>query len=1010
MPAQAANAAALRADGHQMQIYLSELVDVANPVLTGTVSADADTVSEIALAYTTTGGNSANVRRGMRVHIYTSGGAFKGLLSVRFADTISSTSLPVREFSEGHVQVVAGDVLKVFNDFVLTDRLVAAIETFDPDYETYSAQNGTVKPVATSGGWWAGFVDSGQTYATVTLYGSESYTVDEDSGGSVTHLWTLPSGVTFAPGSGSTDAAPTVRVTVGYYLIEHTVTDSSNSQTETSYVPVRAHDATHLPYELTLDSAIQGDPARGFNLSLTLYENADLVSLPDLCPVVIWARESINGSVQSIGHKVSGRSHILTVGYLRRSRVPITPEGDAVRFDIIAPLARLFELPGFSKVMDRNASPDAWSEIEALTIKRGIIQLARYYTNAPQLVDFVFDGFSDANYPALYLQKKTPGDQIIELADGRGARLTTDQTGRLEVQGRLDLTPLADRSGVTTCYTFTADDCISVEVELEGARVVETHKGRGYTAGVSTAETQPIFAKWAASPGTGSAVPSSDRLIVDDAADMYEQLAMRGAAEDRLFVDATGAQSFAPRVTLVLPGAYWGLFRNYREYYLLDLDETTNARGIDLTVFRFMLENVELEATPEGTGRVRAVLQAATYGTGAVDDPAEALAQTITQPNFSYPEPVSFGGGSEFLLGRGTYNLAFSADDGYLYLGDTRPTLPVWERVSLAALGMAGTPVMAIIDAFDFANGVLVTTTKAYRFTDIGSNSRALSDEYALRYSSSYRSLQSERGVEGFFVCVSHQDDQRIDLDYTLDGAVSWTQVANIGGDWPGTGGDNIYPGCYVFAGTPGKVLFGALDGTGTTSTGRMKVSTDYGATNSNFDSNTVVGFMSDIHCPFQNEAVTLSGGIVSAGYSSYRLYRTVDGTRTEISPSDGSEPYGPVNQFGVKTCDVDANSVLVVGQNRDTGTIKNGVWLARDGGAAPGSFSALVAPTTTVPYRAGAFAGDDPNTCWLWGNNGAIAQCKNLNASVPLIRDLSGNLSSFSGPAVGRILNIFGV
>lgn len=1012
MPSQAANAAALRADGHQMQVYLSKMVDVANPVLVGTVSAAADTVSETAIAYTTTSGSSSSVRRGMRVHLYTSGGVFKGLLSVRFAGTISSTSLPVREFSEGHVQVVAGDILKVFNDFVLTDRLVAAIETFDPDYETYSAQNGTVKPIACSGGWWAGFVDSGQTYATVTLNGSESYTGDEDSSGSVIHLWTLPSGVTFAPGSGSTDAAPTVRVTAGYYVIEHTVTDSSNSQSEVSYVPVCAHDSSHTPYELTLDSAIQGDPARGFNLSVALYENADLLSLPDLCPVVVWTRETLNGSVQSIGHKVSGRSHILAVGYLRRSRVPITSEGDIVRFDIIAPLARLFELPGFSKVMDRNASPDAWSEIEALTIRRGILQLARYYTNAPQLVDLVFDGFSDVDYPALYLQKKTPGDQIIELADGRGARLTTDQTGRLEVQHRLDLTPLDERSGVTTCYTFTADDCISVEVELEGARVVETHKGRGYTAGVSTAETQPIFAKWAASPGTGSATPASDRLVVVDAAEMYEQLAMRGAAEDQIFVDANGAQSFAPQATLVLPGSYWGLFRNYREYYLLDLDETTNARGVDLTAFRYMLESVALEVTAEGAGQVRAVFQAATYGTGAVDDPAEALTQTITQPNYSYPEPVSFGGGgSEFLLGRGTYNLGFIADDGYLYLGDTRPTLPVWERYSLASLGMAGTPVMYIVDAFDFANGVLVTSTKGYRALDIGSLSRSLNNEYAFRYTSALRSLQSERGLQGFFVCASHQDDGKVDVDYTLDSGVNWSRNQDIGGSWVGGSGDGTRPGVYVFAGTAGKVLISAFTGTGSTTNGRLKVSTNNGATFTDFDSNTFLILAEDIHCPFQDESIAYHGRPTSGGsYVAYRLYKTVGGVATNISPSDGVESYGPINQFGVKSCDVDKASILCAGSNRDTGTVKYGVWLARDGGLAAASFQTLISPTTTVPYRAVAFAGDDPNTCWLWGTGGAIAQCKNLNATAPLIRDLSGNLSSFTSPAVGRILNIFGV
>lgn len=1002
MPSQAANAAALRADGHSMQVYLSALVDVDNPVLVGTVSSDAATESALTISYTTTSGSSSNVRRGMRVNVYSSGGAFKGVLSVRFAGTISSTSLPTREFSEGHVQVVTGDVLKVFNDFVLTDRLVSATETFEPDYEAYSAQNGTVKPVATSGGWWAGFVDSGQTYASITLYGAESYVVDEDSAGSMTHLWTLPSGVTFAPGSSSTDTSPTVRATAGYYIIEHTVTDSSNSQTETSYVAIRVHDDTHLPYELTLDGAIQGDKARGFNLSLSLYENADLISLPDLCPVVVWTREITNGAVQSFGHKVSGRSHILAAGYLRRVRVPITPQGDVARFDVIAPLARLFELPGFSKVMDRVAAPDAWSEMEALTIKRGIVQLARYYTNAPQLFDFVFDGFDDADYPALYLQKKTPGDQIIELADGRGARLTTDQTGRMEVQQRLDLTELSDRTSVTTCYTFTADDCVSVEIEQEGTRTVETHKGRGYTAGASTAETQPIFAKWAASPGTGTASPATDRLIVDDAAHMYSQLAMRGAAEDQIYVDASGLQYHAPRVTLTLPGSYWSLFRHYREYYVLDFDETTNARGIDLTAFRFMLESAELEVNPDGVGQVRTVFRAATYGTGAVDDPAERLAQTIAQPPFSYPPPVSFG--NEFNLGRGTYDLGFIDSSGYLYIGDTRPTLPAWERYSLAALGMAGSALMLVVDAFDFSGGVLVTTTKAYKATDLGSLSRALSNEYALRYTSSYRSLQSERGVNGFFAVASHEDDGKVDIDYTTTGGVSWSRTADIGGSWTGGAGDDLRPGCYVFAGTPGKLLISGYTGTGATTTGRLKVSTDYGATVTDFDANSGTNLGSDVHCPFQNEGTVYHGG-AAAGVSSYKLFKTVGGVKSDVSPTDGGNPYGPDEQFSIKTCDVDARSVLLLGRN--DGQAKRGLWLSRDAAA---TWASLIAPASGVLYRACTFAGDDPNTCWLWGASGALAQCQNLNSVAPSFRDLSGNLSSFTSPAVGQILNIFGV
>lgn len=1008
MPSQAANATALRADGHRMQVYLSAMVDTANPVLVGALSATPDAASALNLAYTTSSGNSANVKRGMRVVIETAGGVYKGTLSVRFAGTISSTNLPVREFSEGHVQAVSGDVLKVYNDFLLTDRLVAATETFDPDYETYVAQNGTVKPIPTSGGHWAGFTDSGQTYATITLYGAESYTIDEDSAGSVTHLWTLPTGVAFAPGSANTDASPTIRADVGYYVIQHDVTDSTNSASDVQYVAVRVHDTTHLPYDITLDAPIAGEPARGFGFAVSLYENAELSTLPDLCPVILWTRETINGTVQSFGAKVSGRSHILCVGYLRRDQFSLDSTGvTPVRFEVVSPLARLFELPGFSKVMDRVASPAGWSEVEALTVKRGIVLLLRYYTNAPQLFDLVFDGFDDANYPALYLQKKTPGDQVSELVDSRGARLAADHSGRMEVQQRLDLTPIADRAAVTTTFTLTAEDCLQVDVEREHVRPVETHHTRGYTAGTTTAESLTVFAKWAASPGGGASSPVTERLIVDSVADLYEQAAMRGAAEDRVYFDANGLQYHAPRVTVTLPGSYWGLFRFYREYVVLDLDETTNGRGIDLSIFKFIPVSAELDLSG-GTGRVKVVLQAATYAIGAVDDTPTSEAITIAQPSFNYASPVNFGDSSDFILGRGTYNLGFISDDGYLYLGDTRPTSPVWSRYSLASLGMLGTPVMYIVDAFDFSGGVLITSTKAYKATDIGTGSRALANEYAFRYPSALRSLQSERGTEGYFVCASHEPSGRVDVDYTDDGGVTWNRTQDIGGIWSGSGGsDNTNPGIYVFAGTAGKVLISALT-TGSVTSGRLKVSTDYGATFSDFDGNTLPYLLADeIHAPFQDESIIYHGYHVTVSLATnYRLYKTIGGVATNISPSDGTASYGVENQFGVKTCDIDKNSVLVAAR-RHAPTVNWGVWLSRNAGA---DWTALVSPSTSVKYRAVSFAGDDPNVAWFWGTAGAIAVSRNLNATTPAIKDLSGNLSSFTSPAVGRILNIFGV
>lgn len=1004
MPSQTSNLTAIRS-AHKARVYVSLMT--GSPVLTGTISADADTVSALNIAYTVSTGSAASVKPGMRVAVYTSGGLYKGTLSVRYAGSITSTNLPIRETSKGDVQVVSGDTITVYDDFLLSDKIPAADETFAPDHTAYSDQNSDPAPIATSGGSWAGWLGSGGT-VDVAFDGSSSYTVDPDSGGSVTHAWACDSGTW----DDATSATPTLTLSAaGSYLVTHTVTDSTNSKTETQYTRVRVHDANDLPYECTLTN-VSGDIANGWAVSFNLFENATLDDIPDGAPVIVWQENSTGGAydiANVYGAKVASRSHIIMNGYLRRDTARGSDGLDEIEFEVISPLSRLAELAGFSKALLYNASPSDWQNIKGLSVKRAIIHLLRNYYNITSLHDLVFDGLEDASYPAFYVTKSAVTEQVRELADSRDGRVVTDRTGRIEVQLRPELTPLADRSGLTTTMTLSgALDIYSYEFSRSHFGTLETFRARGFTAATDAANATPMFARWPASPARGNTSPTIEKLIVDDMDDLLYRCALRAAWENYAYYGADGAYFYAPELRLTMGGAYAHLFQFYRETVLtLAID---NLRGVDLTAasgFYFMPTSVNV-TYEGGTAETALVLRALTHaqGSGAVDDTPRSDNVVISDPQITFP-PITVAPSSDFILGSNTYDLGFVSDDGYLYLADTRPTSPTWSRYSLASLGMAGTPVMYIVDAFNFANGVLVTSTKAYKATSLGTSSRALANEYAMRYTTIYRNLQSERGVNGFFACVSHQDDQRVDMDYTTNGGTSWTQVTDIGGDWPGSSGDNIYPGCYVFAGTAGKVLFGALSGTGTTSTGRIKVSTDYGATNSDFDANTTIGLINDIHCPFQNEAITYSGGIVSAGYSDYRLYKTVGGTRTDVSPSDGSEYYGATSQFAVKTCDVDANSVLIAGQNRDTGTIKYGVWLSRNGGT---SWTNIVTAGTSVNYRAGSFAGDNPNTAWLWGASGAIAVTRNLNATTPTIKDLSGNLSTFTSPAVGRVLNVFGV
>ncbi|MBE2268598.1 MAG: hypothetical protein IAE80_10250, partial [Anaerolinea sp.] len=573
---------------HSGRVYLSRLT--GTPILIGTLTA-APTLPALDLAYTLTGGSAANVQPGMRVAITSAGGSPKGTLSIRCAGSITTSSLPVREFAD--LSLSAGDVITVYDDLTLTDKLVSGDAAFAPDHAAYVDQNSNPAPIAVSGGSWAGWIGAAG-YVDVPFVGSGSYTVDPDSAGAVTHAWTAPGGA-FVVGT-NTSPDPTIRFgAAGSYRITHTVTDTSNGKSETQIIRARVHDANDPPDDCLL-TTLDGDPRTGFRVTVELFAQTDLAALPDLAPVILWTDDAdAHGSI------TPGRSHILCAGYLRRDRARGDADGDRIEFEVISPLARLAELPGFSKVLLRAESPDAWDELRGLTVKRAIIQLLRHYTNALTLFDLYFAGFPDCDYSAFYLQKATPYEQVIELADSRDGRLTCDRSGRFEVARRLELTPLVDRDALTTTITLNADDLIDYEVSREHGRAVETFRARGFTAA-----NTPAFARYPASPGTGSASPVSERLIADDQADLLARCAMRAAWEDRVYIDANGIQRHAPEVRLTLFGAYGGLFQFYREW--IKLSGVTNLRGIDLSAFRFIAERVSVDyaaSLADGTATTR---------------------------------------------------------------------------------------------------------------------------------------------------------------------------------------------------------------------------------------------------------------------------------------------------------------------------------------------------------------------------------------------------------------------
>jgi hypothetical protein len=583
MPDLSGNLATIR-QPYSVDLYFTPIY--GEEVFSGTV-ASTPTFPAKALALSGAAGSASDVKRGMRVTVETSGGIYKGETHVRAAGTISSTYIPIRETSKGVINIAAGDVIRVYNAIYLQDKLVSADPTFSPDSLAYGTQNSVVPPIAISGGHFAAYVDSGQVYATIVFAGSESYAVDADSGGTVTHAWDFP---TATGTTTSTSANPSFTFPVGYHFGWHIVTDSSNSATWTQFIMGQVYDASTPPYACVLED-VSASVDAGWSARVQVFDAAGLTTIPDHCFGIVWSRETYNGTVQSFGNVIPTRSALKMVGYVARETVRFDPVDTTLTFELISPLARLQALPGYSKVMINNSTPDKWREVEDLSVKRALVLLLRYYTNLTEIFDFLYDADTYA-FSRFYVQKNTPSAQTLELADGVDARFVCNRTGRFMVQKRQELTLLADRSALVTTLTLTTQDIERYEFNRDHYRTVELLDVRGFKADQDS--PTPLFSYWPGlGPGQGTQSSVTERLIAASQSDLNKRAGLRGAVLDGVFIDSAGEYRKAFDLRLSLVGAY-DVFDYYKEWIALSIDDSTNLRGVDLSAYRYIFHSANI--------------------------------------------------------------------------------------------------------------------------------------------------------------------------------------------------------------------------------------------------------------------------------------------------------------------------------------------------------------------------------------------------------------------------------
>jgi hypothetical protein len=1011
MPDLSGNQTALRASGHKVRTYLAVFNGAV--VASGTLDS-APATGAVALTWTRTAGSSSDIKPGYRVVVESGAGALKFETSVRYSGTISDANLPIREVATAEYTLSAADVVKVYNTPVLTDKLVESSATFAPDGITYAAQNTTIAPITNSGGHWAGFVDAGQTYATVVTSGGGSFTVDPDSGGAITHLWTLPSGVAFAGGSANTDASPTLEADVGYSVVTHTVTDTSNSATWTQYLLIRVYSAATPPVECVVES-IDGDLDTGWGGRVRVFDNAAIANIPDRSLVCVFVDETINGATASYGNRIASRSHMKLLGYLRRDENEGDAADDTLTFEILSPWARLQEIPGFSKALERYSSTTGWNYVQSLTTKRAIIQILRWYSNWTEFFDLAFNTYTDYNYPAFFIEKATPLAQLIELADATDARVTGDRTGALLVHTRPELIALASRSSLTTTITLTDDDRVRYRFSRDHFKTVDTLECRGFTAATTAAAAVPIFSRYPGVPGRGATVTSVDRLIAASQSNLNDRCGLRGASVDGVFITSAGLYHRAVDLELTLPGAYDVFDPAYQEWVAFT-GAAGNRRALDLSVYRFTLRSVSVTYTGgTATTTLRLVSETAAPAGRTYVPPATSGAN----PNPIEFPPIEFPDAPDFNLNAGTARIALICENGLARttnFGSGAATvwdyLP-WGSVTGSAPEDAYT---AVPDGFSYSTAAVKcwvihkATPPAIYYLDVTNRTSTLKHTFPAGWSLvSGDERRNSAGIDASFGVPNHAvatvylyflaGVYGVMSAYTTDNS-TWTDSL-ITADYnlfATTAGYKI-PSVFVSSRTAGKVITSRHTATDTAGPQEFVVSSDYGATWAGTTTPTLTGAVNlgiSLHCPW-DPARNSTESIFFYGTSS-NLYRATGSSNVDISPTGTALIEETRN--AISTAIGNANRLLACINDNVTGLA---IYLTDNALAASPSWTTI----GVGGYGCCAIAGDSASTFYFWGGrSGSAAAVAVSNNSGATVISQAGNLSTFTP---GQVLTLIG-
>lgn len=860
-------------------------------------------------------------------------------------------------------------------------------------------------PVANTGPAAVGTIDAISGKLAVNFSAANSY-VTMPGAAIASYTWFLGGGGAFTGGTTLADAEIETEFDPGHHVVTLVVADD-NAEAHTAYVNVVAIDPDDDPCIYAFEIESHRISVDGQELSVRVREPID-------------AATYLDGSwcclVDGEPGDADDRSNVLFQGWLEYSdeEIGATPTGllRDVSLTLLDAAGRLKLLPGYSTVIEHAASPANWQEMTTPTMRAFIHYLLQWQSTALDAVDFTFAGDED-DYTFKILA--SDGASIWEQVSRRAEALIPDhlfvcnRLGQLAIKVDQMLLDTGDRTS-SSQGTLTPDYYSDLRYRVQ--RTPRTHWLRSNAILSGTTEVATAFCiAPGETPGWGASASDDGEHLALTQDDLN---AVTGHRYARLNAE------YGPFSFTLAEGTDYDFDPAALTWIKATISAAVAAqRGLIFTEARFLMRQLDIRYDHRAGGLTKTVTVTAERET--VGLPATTVtvpvAETVDDGGWTAvtppPDPAFDNG-----LTVGQDVIGFIDRSGYIWTCTdfTSPGEPTWSRntsaASAASIGVNGLRSF-VVDPFSAGyrglgssiDGFCAAGDKIYKVTDLFGTpayttlhtytTSALGAGEFAQIGASFGRYQATESDNPWLIvaysAASGANPLRTYVVYSTDGGQTWSSEIDVSGHTRTQSTREISrPALWLSPRTPGLAYVGAWAATATAPAGGLYVTTDWGATWSAAsavdDSGIGIGLGFGMHVPWLNNAseeIAYYGAFdETSNIFNYGLWRSVAGTATDISPSDGGVKYGPVRGlFGIRSLDTNRQHMVMAAAKDNVDDIAllgagtdgyTSLWKSANGGDSWTRVTAdVLAGGTAKCVLQAAFSADDPNVFYAWGHTG---------------------------------------